>query len=75
MKLHTNSKKKNIWRFISEVTRYLGLATILVVFHVQHALSEQLEFKRKKTDTGIQFYYEWIDGAKQQHNLRFEIPF
>ncbi len=75
MNLYTNSKKKDIWRFLSKVTRYLGFATFFMVGNVHYAMSEQVAFKRTKTDTGMQFYYEWIDGEQQRHDLTFEIPF
>lgn len=79
MNLCTSSQTMDIWRFIKRgawyLALYLGFAILLIITRPQLALSEQIEFRKTKTETGTQFYYEWIDSTQKRHNLTFEIPF
>ena len=58
--------------------RWFGLASVFLlisgVFFSCIAHSEQLKYKKTKTDTGVSFSYEWLDNDNTRQSISFELP-
>lgn len=58
--------------------RWYGLASVFLlisgIFFSSIAHSEQLKYKKTKTDTGVSFSYEWLDTDNTRQSISFELP-
>ena len=58
--------------------RWYGLASVFLlisgIFFSRIAHSEQLKYKKTKTDTGVSFSYEWLDNDNTRQSISFELP-
>lgn len=57
--------------------RWYGLAGVFLlisgIFFSSIAYSEQLKYKKTKTDTGVSFSYEWLDIDNTRQSISFEL--